>query len=212
MNAVSGLALPQRRQFSDHASGGFLGGFRAALALAVLLLACAAGRCEAQCVEQGERVPASILKVFQMEPASVLRDRDLRGDRNKLTGRLAAYVVSDITILSAVRALVSESANVERTSIGMALRRAQLICVPRKPENAQKISQFVQKLADSAVSAGYSAELEAVEFNPNSVVSSSAGGAPGSPANKPSGSANSLMTGEWSTDVGDPFAPAPIPQ
>lgn len=176
------------------------------------MLACASGRCEAQCVEQSERVPATILKVFQAEPASLLRDRDVRGDRSKLTGRLAAYVVSDITILSAVRALVSESANVERTSIGMALRRAQLICVPRKPETAQKISQFVQKLADSAVSAGYSAELEAIEFNPNAVASPSAGGGLASSTRKSSGTANSLMSGEWSTDVGDPFAPAPLPQ
>ena len=176
------------------------------------MLACVAGRCEAQCVEQGERVPATILKVFQMEPASLLRDRDVRGDRNKLTGRLAAYIVSDITILTAVRDLVSESANIDRNAIGMALRRAQLICVPRKPENAQKISQFVQKLADSAVSAGYSAELEAVEFNPNAVASPGGAGAAGSPTSKSSGSANSLMTGEWSTDVGDPFAPAPLPQ
>jgi hypothetical protein len=208
MNAMSGLALPQRRQSADRA----LGGFRAALALAVLMLACTAGRCEAQCVGQSERVPAEILKVFQTEPTSLLRDRDVRGDRSKLTGRLAAYVVSDITILSAVRDLVSESANVDRTSIGMALRRAQLICVPRKAEIAQKISQFVQKLADSAVSAGYSAELEAVEFNPNSVASPSAGSAPASPAKKSSGPASSLMTGEWSTDIGDPFALAPVPQ
>ena len=209
---MSGLTLPQRRQSADRASGGFLGGFRAPLALAVLMLACAASRCEAQCVGQSERVPAEILKVFQTEPTSLLRDRDVRGDRDKLTGRLAAYVVSDIKILSAVRDLVSESANVERTSIGMALRRAQLICVPRKPENAQKISQFVQKLGDSAVSSGYSAELEAVEFNPNSVVSPSAGSAPASPTKNSSGPANSLMTGEWSTDIGDPFALAPIPQ
>lgn len=208
MNAVSGLVLPQRRQFAVRA----IGGFRAAIVLALLMVVCAAGRCEAQCVEQSQRVPASILKVFQTEPASLLRDRDVRGDRAKLTGRLAAYVVSDITILSAVRDLVSEFANVDRTSIGMALRRAQLICVPRKPENAQKISQFVQKLADSAVSSGYSAELEAVEFNPNSVASPSAGSAPASPTKNPSGPANSLMSGEWSTDVGDPFAPAPTPQ
>src|SRR4051794_18890234 len=106
MNAMSGLALPQRRRSGDHA----LRGFRAAFALAVLMLACVAGRCEAQCVEQSGRVPATILKVFQNEPASLLLDRDVRGDRSKLTGRLAAYVVSDITILSAVRALVSESA------------------------------------------------------------------------------------------------------
>lgn len=187
-------------------------GFRAALALAVLVAACAAGRCEAQCVEQGERVPASILKVFQTEPTSLLHDPNVRGDRNKLTGRLAAYVVSDITILPAVRALVSESANIDRNAIGMALRRAQLICVPHKPENAQKISQFVQKLADSAVSAGYSAELEAVEFNPYAVASPLAGSAPGSPTQKPSGAASSLMTGEWSTDIGDPFTLAPLPQ
>ncbi|MBR0724754.1 hypothetical protein JQ612_20590 [Bradyrhizobium manausense] len=212
MNAMNGLALSQRRRSADRPMGGFSDGFRAALAIAGLMLACAARPCEAQCVEQGERVPASILKVFQIEPTSLLRDPTVRGDRNKLTGRLAAYVVSDITILPAVRDLVSESSNVERNAIGMALRRAQLICVPRKPETAQKISQFIQKLADSAVSAGYSAELEAVEFNPNAVASPSAGGTPGSSPQKPSSSANSLMTGEWSTDVGDPFAPAPLPQ
>ncbi|MBC9876996.1 hypothetical protein G8O24_06520 [Bradyrhizobium sp. INPA01-394B] len=208
MSAMSGLALLQRRQ----SPGRPLSGLRAALAVAGLTLACA-GRCEAQCVDQSERVPATILKVFQTEPASLLHDPTVRGDSSKLTGRFAAYIVSDLTLLTAVRDLVSESANAERSSIGMALRRAQLICLSRKPENAQKTRQFVQKLADSAVSSGYSAELEAVEFNPNAVASPSLGGsAPGSASNKPSTSANSLMTGEWSTDIGDPFAPAPLPQ
>lgn len=206
MNAMSGLALPLRRQFADRS----LRDYRLALPLALLIVACAAGRCEAQCVEQSNRVPALVLQSFQTEPASLLRE--VRNDRSKLTGRLAAYIATDISVLPAVRGLISESANVERAAIGMALRRAQLVCVPRKPENAQKISQFVQKLADSAVSAGYSAELEAVEFNPNSVASPSAGSGQPSSTKKPSGAASSLMTGEWGTDIGDPFTLAPIPQ
>ncbi|MET3910377.1 hypothetical protein ABID59_004735 [Bradyrhizobium sp. S3.3.6] len=206
MNAMSGLALPRQRQSADRGAGGY----RLAIALALLIAACAAGRCEAQCVEQANRVPAVVLQAFQTEPASLLRE--IRNDRSKLADRLAAYIVTDISILPRVRDLVSESANVDRNAIGVALRRAQLICVSRKPETAQKISDFVRKLADSAVSSGYSAELEAVEFDPNSVASQSAGGARSSPTKKPSDSANSLMTGEWNTDIADPFAPAPTPQ
>ncbi|MEH2491801.1 hypothetical protein [Bradyrhizobium sp. AZCC 2230] len=206
MNAMNGLALPRRRQFADRDTGGN----RLAIALTLMIAACAAGRCEAQCVEQANRVPAVVLQAFQLEPASLLRE--VRNDRSKLAGRLAAYIVTDISVLPTVRALVSESANVDRNTIGAALRRAQLICVSSKPETAQKISEFVRKLADSAVSSGYSAELEAVEFNPNSVASQSVGSARSSSTKKPSDAANGLMTGEWNTDIADPFAPTPTPQ
>ncbi|WP_271671712.1 hypothetical protein [Bradyrhizobium sp. CCBAU 51627] len=205
MNVMSGLALPLRQRFAGRSLGAL-----GAISLALLIVVCAAGRCEAQCVEQSDRVPVTVLQAFQFEPASLLRD--VRNDRSKLTGRLAAYIVTDISILPSVHDLISESSNVERAAIGMALRRAQLVCVPRKPENAQKISQFVQKLADSAVSSGYSAELEAVEFDPNSVAGQTTGSAQTPPTKKPSDAANSLMTGEWSTEIGDPFTLAPLPQ
>lgn len=204
MNAMSGLALPLRRQFADRRLG------RSAIAFALLIAACAAGRCEAQCVEQSNRVPAAVLQNFQTQPTSLLRE--VRNDRSKLAGRLAAYIVTDIGVLPSVRDLVSESANIDRNTIGAALRRAQLICLPHKPETAQKISEFVQKLADSAVSSGYSAELEAVEFNPNSVASQPVGNARPRSSDKPVDSANTLMTGEWKTDIADPFAPVAAPQ
>ena len=205
MNVMSGLALPLRQRFAGRSLGA-----HSAFGLALLIAVCAAGRCEAQCVEQSDRVPVTVVQAFQSEPASLLRD--VRTDRSKLTGRLAAYLVTDISILPSVRDLISESSNVERAAIGMALRRAQLICVPRKPKTAQKISQFVQKLADSAVSSGYSAELESVEFDPNSVAGQTTGSAQTPSAKKPSGAASSLMTGEWSTEISDPFIPAPLPQ
>ncbi|MET4389262.1 hypothetical protein ABIB73_005031 [Bradyrhizobium sp. F1.4.3] len=206
MNAMSDLALPLRRQFANRS----LGSYCSAIALALLIVACAASRCEAQCVEQSNRVPAAVLQAFQTQPASLLRE--IRNDRSKLADRLAAYVVTDITVLPTVRDLVSESTNVDRNAIGAGLRRAQLICVPRKPETAQKISEFVRKLADSAVSSGYSAELEAVEFNPNSVASQPVGNPRSQSTSKPADSATTLMTGEWKTDIDDPFAPVPAPQ
>ncbi|MGX4773574.1 hypothetical protein ACWAUC_27665 [Bradyrhizobium guangdongense] len=205
MNAMSGLPLSLRQRFVNRSLCA-----QAAIGLALLIAVCAAGRCEAQCVEQSDRVPAAVVQAFQSEPAALLRE--VRTDRSKLTGRLAAYLVTDISILSSVRDLISESSNVERAAIGMALRRAQLVCVPRKPENAQKISQFVQKLADSAVSSGYTAELEAIEFDPNSIAGQTTGSAQTPSAKKSSGGANSLMTGEWSTEIGDPFTLAPLPQ
>lgn len=138
--------------------------------------------------------------------------REVRNDRSKLTGRLTAYIVTNISILPAVRDFVSQSANEDRNAIGAALRRAQLICLSRKPETAQKISDFVQKLADSAVSSGYSSELEAVEFSSSSVASQPAADARPPSNDKPAAKASTLMTGEWQTDIADPFAPAPLPQ
>lgn len=203
---MSDLAQPLRRRFADCC----LGEFRLAIALALLIAACTVGRCEAQCVGQSDRVPAPVLLAFQTDPASLLQE--VRNDRSKLAGRLAAYIVTDISILPTVRDLISQSNNVDRNTIGAALRRAQLICLPRKPETSQKISEFVRKLADSAVSSGYAAELEAVEFDPNSVASPSVGSAQPSPTKKPSDAASSLMTGEWNTDIADPFALPALPQ
>jgi len=200
------LAWPLRRQFAERS----LGDYRPAIALALLIMTCAAGRSEAQCVEQPERVPAVALQGFQIEPASLIRE--VHNDRTKLTARLAAYVVTDISVLPAVHDLVSESANADRTAIGAALRQAQLICLPRKPETARQISDFVRKLADSAVASGYAAALEAVEYDSNSVASQPGGKSRLQSANRPAGTASTLMTGEWQTEIADPFAPIPLPQ
>ncbi|MDA9522850.1 hypothetical protein XI06_21860 [Bradyrhizobium sp. CCBAU 11434] len=180
------------------------------MASTLLIAACFANPCDAQCVDLADRVPTAALQGFQVEPASLMRE--VRNDRSKLTGRLTAYIATDISILPAVRDFVSLSANEDRNAIGAALRRAQLICLTRKPETAQKISNFVQKLADSAVSSGYASELEAVEFSSSSVASQPAGDARPPSNDKPAAKASTLMTGEWQTDIADPFAPAPLPQ
>lgn len=203
---MNGLALLGRRRTAQRDPSHY----RRLIVPALLLIAmCAASRCEAQCVDQSTRVPATGVQIFQAEPAALLHE--VRNDKAKLTGRVTAFVVSDVNVLSSVRTLVSEAANVERAAIGAALRRAQLTCMRSRPEAAQRISEFVQKLGDSAVSSGYSAELEAVQFNPNAA-------APvGSPQSRPTGSisydgASRLMTGEWGTDIADPFTPPPVPQ
>src|SRR3954454_13976353 len=106
MNAMKGLSLPRRRQSDDRGAGGY----RLAVALALLTATCFASRCEAQCVDRANRVPAAALQGFLMDPASVLRE--VRNDRSKLSGRLAAYIVTDISVLPKLRHLASQSANV----------------------------------------------------------------------------------------------------
>jgi len=201
-----GLALLGRRRTAQRDSSHH----RRLLVPALFLMAmCAANRCEAQCVDGSSRVPVTGVQIFQAEPAALLHE--VRSDKAKLTGRVTAFIVSDVNVLPAVRTLVSEAANVERAAIGAALRRAQLTCIRSRPEAAQRISEFVQKLADSAVSSGYSAELEAIQFNPTPAAPM------GSPQSRPAGSisydgASRLMTGEWGTDIADPFTPPPVPQ
>jgi hypothetical protein len=72
-------------------------------------------------------------------------------------------------------------------------------CVAFKPEAARKINDFVRKLGDTAVMSGYSSE-------PDNYAT-----APPRPANA-AGSGAGLLSGEWKTEIADPFESMPLPQ
>jgi hypothetical protein len=165
--------------------------------------------CQAQCVERSQRLPDLVLDAFVMDPTSVLRE--LRFDKEKLTGRITGYIVTDIKLLAQVRDLVSQSTKAERTAIGAALFQAQLTCLATKTAAAQKIDNFVRKLGDSSVLAGYTADSEdnnAVQITSPTVGEAAIAAPPPPLKSKP----DDLMTGEWKTDVQNPFESPPVPQ
>jgi hypothetical protein len=170
----------------------------AAIAIALVVSGAMTGTSRAQCVERSERVPQIVLDAFAAEPASLLRQ--LRSEKEKLSGRLSGYLVTDISALRSVPALVRNATQADRAAIGAALRQAEMRCRASKPDAARKIGDFVGKSSDSAVRSGYSAEPD----DPPPPLMARA------PAN--SRSSAGLMSGEWKTDVADPFAPMPLPQ
>lgn len=155
------------------------------------------GTAHAQCVERSERVPQIVLDAFAAEPSSLLRQ--LRNEKEKLSDRLAGYLVTDVSALKSVTELVRVSTQADRAAVGGGLRRAELRCRASKPDAARKIADYVGKLRDSAVIAGYAAEPD----DP----------APPALASAPVGSGSTgLMSGEWKTDLADPFASMPLPE
>jgi hypothetical protein len=165
------------------------------LAAAVLFLVIAKP-CQAQCVALAERVPPLAVQSFTREPASLLEQ--LRNEKEKLAGRLTGYLVTDPTLLPSVEKMVRQASDNDRVAIGAGLYRAETRCLPTKPEASRKINDFVRKLGDRAVLTGYAAEAEEPAEAPPQT-------------GKPATSGSGLMTGEWSTEIADPFASVPLP-
>jgi hypothetical protein len=168
----------------------------AAIGMGIAIAGVSASSSNAQCVESSERVPQIDLQAFSTEPVLLLRK--LRNDKEKLAGRLTAYLVTDPTLLPSVRKLVNDAPIADRPAIGEALRHAEFRCVASQPEVARRINDFVRKLGDTAVLSGYSAAVEEPA-------------APSPPA-KPRNSSAGLMSGEWKTELADPFKAMPLPQ
>ena len=168
------------------------------IAALVAISGAISGTAHAQCVERSERVPQIVLDAFAAEPSSLLRQ--LRNDKEKLSDRLAGYLVTDISALKSVTDLVRNSTQADRAAVGGGLRRAELRCRASKPDAARKIADYVGKLRDSAVIAGYAAEPD--DPDPPALASAPTG----------SGVSTGLMSGEWKTDLADPFASMPLPE
>lgn len=157
--------------------------------------------CLAQCVEFSDRAPRADLETFTKSPSFLLER--LRNDKGRLKYLLASYVATDPTVLSAVQTLITEANSSERTAIGAALRLAEARCTSTKREAARKIREFVQRVGDLTVTAGYSAAGEdetAVQPPPRN--------GDGKQLSRGAG----LLEGEWKTKIADPFKPLPIPR
>jgi len=156
--------------------------------------------CRAQCVEFSDRASQLELDTFVKSPSSLLER--LRNDKEKLRYRLAGYVATSPSVLPSVQTLISASAATDRSSIGAALRIAEGRCTSTKPDSARKIRDFVQRIGDLNVQAGYSA---AGEDNPG-VQAQSQDKGPAQPAR-----GGARLEGEWKTKLANPFKPVPLP-
>ncbi|QOZ54759.1 hypothetical protein [Bradyrhizobium sp. CCBAU 53338] len=142
------------------------------------------------------RTPSLELRLFADDPDHLLKYA--KNDRSKIEQKVTEYLASDPDLLPAIKKLVQLAPDSNRAAIGRGLARAAQHCGPVDPKAVQSIIAFTRNLQDSSVSAGY-----------GSVDSDTAPQLPvqSAPANQP----NSLFTGEWNTDLADPFAPIPVP-
>nr|WP_249153012.1 hypothetical protein [Bradyrhizobium diazoefficiens] len=156
--------------------------------------------CRAQCVEFSNRASQLELDTFVKSPSSLLEQ--LRNDKEKLRFRLATYIATNPSMLPSVQTLVSASASTDRSAIGAALRIAEGRCTSTKPDAARKIRDFVQRVGDLDVQAGYSgAGDDSSGIQVQSQIKSS----------PQPGRGGALLEGEWRTKLANPFKPVPLP-
>lgn len=172
----------------------------AAVLISSALLALTAGEGRAQCIELSERASRVDLDTFVKSPSSLLQK--LRNDKEKLTYRLAGYIATDPSVLPAVQTLIGEAMSSDKTAIGAALRVAEARCTTTKRDAARKIGDFVKRIGDLTVIAGYSA---AGEDQSAPQLQTQAG-------SQQPGRRGDLMSGEWKTKLADPFKPIPLPR
>lgn len=156
--------------------------------------------CRAQCVEFSDRASQLELDTFVKSPSSLLER--LRNDKEKLRYRLATLVATNPSVLPSVQTLISASASSDRTAIGAAMKIAEGRCTSTKPDAARKIRDFVQRIGDLNVQAGYSAAGDdtsgaQAQSRDKGTAQPSRGGA--------------LLEGEWKTKLANPFKPVPLP-
>lgn len=157
--------------------------------------------CHAQCVEFSDRASRTDLDTFTKAPSSLLER--LRNNKERLKYLLASYVATDPTVLPSVQMLIIEATSSDRTAIGAALRLAEARCTSTKRDAARKIREFVQRVGDLTVIAGYSAAGEdqtGVQLPARNQ------------DNKQPSRGAGLLEGEWQTKIADPFKPLPIPR
>jgi hypothetical protein len=164
------------------------------------LTVCSIDACRAQCVEFSDRASQLELDTFVKSPSSLLER--LRNDKEKLRYRLAALIATSPSVLPSVQTLISASASTDRSAIGGALKIAEGRCTSTKPDAARKIRDFVQRIGDLNVQAGYAAAGE--DTSGLQAQSQNRG-----PAQPPRGGA--LLDGEWKTKLANPFKPVPLP-
>ncbi|XUJ32743.1 hypothetical protein ACQ5SK_30950 [Bradyrhizobium japonicum] len=116
--------------------------------------------------------------------------------------------MTDIAALDPVRDMLREASQADRVAIGAGLHRAEERCISTKPDVARRISEFVAKLHDGSVLKGYLTDQDAAAAPvPGSPAPATASNAPAGP-----GASAGLMSGEWKTELADPFKPVPLPE
>jgi|GEM_PF-2403463 hypothetical protein len=170
-----------------------------AVSLATAAIVLTGTQSRAQCIEFSERASQVDLETFTKSPSSLLQK--LRNDKEKLKYRLAAYIATDPSVLPSVQTLIGEAMSADKSAIGSALRIAEARCTTTKRDAARKIGDFVKRIGDLTVLAGYSA---AGEDQSAPQLQTRAG--------QQASRRGDLMSGEWKTKLADPFKPIPLPR
>ena len=168
---------------------------RSILAVACVTLASVSST-TAHCLPLLLKTPPVELRLFSADPGHVLKYA--KNDKTKIESKVTEYLASDPDLLPQIGKLVSLAPESNRAAIGRGMARAAQHCGPIEPKVVQSIIDYVRKLQDSSVSAGYAS----IESDAPVQISSQS---------KPAAPSNSLFEGEWNMDVGNPFAPVPLP-
>jgi hypothetical protein len=152
------------------------------------------------CLPLLERAPPLELELFTKDPSRVL-DYALSDD-DKLEDKVTVYLSTNPEVTTAIKELLIKTPSPRHYAIGRALGRSALHCGAIEPAYTRKIFTFVSTLRDSDVLAGYSS----VEAS-NGVQLGTIGNA----APKGTGAA-ALLTGEFGTELANPFSEPLLPQ
>ena len=152
------------------------------------------------CLPLLQRAPPLELELFTQNPSRVLSYA--LSDDGKLEDKVTVYLSTNPEVTTAIRELLIKTPSSRHYAIGKALGRAALHCGAIEPVYTRKIFTFVSTLRDSDVLAGYSS----VEPS-NGVQLGTTGKAP------PAGAGGAaLITGEFGTELANPFSEPPLPQ
>lgn len=154
------------------------------------------------CLPILERAPSLEVKLFADDTSRVLRYA--LSDDDKLESKITNYLATDPELLSLMRDLILQVPPSRRYTIGRGIGRAALHCVAVDPGLARKFFTSISALRDSDVLAGYASVGSSNDTQLGTI--GKAGGSAGS------GGGSSLFTGEFGTELADPFSEAPLPQ
>jgi hypothetical protein len=188
---MSGTPLIQRLRLA--------GAQRLALfAVCAALSGLAVNPSHAQCVDFSARASKLEMDTFSKTPIILLESA--RNDKEKLKNRLAGFLATNPDLLAPVRTLISEATSDEKSAIGAALRIAEMQCTATKPMAARKIGTFAQRIDDLSVTRGYYTAGE--DQTPTLA----------KPDDKKTTVGDGLLSGQFKTEIADPFKPIDIPR
>ena len=166
----------------------------------------------ASCLPLLERTPSLELQLFAEDTSNVLHYA--LSDDDKLESKVTNYLATDPELLSVMRDLILQVPSSRRYALGRALGRAALHCSV-DPALARKFSAYVAVLRDANVMAGYTSATPLNGVQLGTIGQSGPNGFQfGTNAQAaPNGAGQtSFFTGEFGTELADPFKLAPLPQ
>jgi len=152
------------------------------------------------CLPLLQRAPPLELELFTQNPSRVLSYA--LSDDAKLEDKVTVYLSTNPEVTTAIKELLIKTPSSRHYAIGKALGRAALHCGAIEPAYTRKIFTFVSTLRNSDVLAGFTS------------IEPSSGAQLGTIGKVPPAGAGgtALITGEFGTELANPFSDPPLPQ